>query len=231
MGLPFIPARNMLGTDTLSYSSAKVVTDPWSGKPICLLPACYPDVAFIHVSRCDLYGNAQIDGTLIEDFELARAARRLIMTTEEIVPEEQIRDAPWRTVIPFFLVDAVVEVPYGCHPCQMPRRYYFDEDHIREWMAPLEDRRRRGGVFPGVRVRRARLRRLPGEDRRAGAAAATARSRGIARVADHRRASEREPSARWHERNPPCTQVFVRLAAPHRLDVTLRDKLRERTTI
>jgi 3-oxoacid CoA-transferase subunit A/glutaconate CoA-transferase subunit A len=56
------------------------------------------------------------------------------MTTEDIVPEDEIRETPWRTVIPFYHVDAVVEVPYGCHPCQMPRRYYFDEDHIREWM-------------------------------------------------------------------------------------------------
>jgi len=134
MGLPFIPSRNLLGTDTLAHSSAKVVADPWSGKPICLLPACYPDVALIHVSRCDMYGNAQIDGTMVEDFELARAARRLILTTEEIVPDEQIRAEPWRTVIPFFLVDAVVEMPHGAHPCQMPRRYYFDEDHIRAWM-------------------------------------------------------------------------------------------------
>jgi 3-oxoacid CoA-transferase subunit A/glutaconate CoA-transferase subunit A len=134
MGLPFIPARDLLGTDTLKYSSAKVVADPWSGKPICLLPACYPDVAIIHVTRCDMYGNAQIDGTLIEDFELSRAARRLILTTEEIIPEAQIRAEPWRTVIPFFLVDAVVEAPFGSHPCQMPLRYYFDEDHIRGWM-------------------------------------------------------------------------------------------------
>ncbi len=134
MGLPFIPSRNLLGTDTLAHSSAKVVADPWSGKPICLLPACYPDVALIHVSRCDMYGNAQIDGTMVEDFELARAARRLILTTEEVIPDEQIRAEPWRTVIPFFLVDAVVEMPHGAHPCQMPRRYYFDEDHIRAWM-------------------------------------------------------------------------------------------------
>jgi glutaconate CoA-transferase, subunit A len=134
MGVPFIPARNLLGTDTLARSSAKVVADPWTGKPVCLLPAAHPDVAFIHVTRCDIFGNAQIDGTPIEDFELARAARRLIVTTEEIVPDDAIRDAPWRTVIPFFLVDAVVELPFGCHPCQMPRCYYFDEDHIREWL-------------------------------------------------------------------------------------------------
>jgi len=75
MGVPFLPARTMLGTDTLKHSSAKVARDPWSGKPVCLLPACYPDVALIHVSRCDPYGNAQVDGTMIEDFELARNAQ------------------------------------------------------------------------------------------------------------------------------------------------------------
>jgi len=134
MGLPFIPSRHLLGTDTLRHSSAKVVTDPWSGKPVCLLPACYPDVAILHVPRCDRYGNAQVDGTMIEDFELARAARRLILTTERVIPTERIRREPWRTVIPFYLVDAVVEVPFAAHPCQMPYLYYFDEDHIRLWL-------------------------------------------------------------------------------------------------
>jgi 3-oxoacid CoA-transferase subunit A/glutaconate CoA-transferase subunit A len=134
MGLPFIPTRVMLGTDTFRYSSAKVVKDPFSGKPVCLLPACYPDVAFIHVHRCDKYGNSQIDGIIIEDFELARAARRLIITTEEIIREEKIRNKPWRTVIPFYLVDAVVEEPYGSHPCNMPYLYYSDEEHMAEWL-------------------------------------------------------------------------------------------------
>ncbi len=135
MGIPFIPARNLMGTDTFEKSSAKIVRDPWSGKPVCLLPACYPDVALFHVHRCDKYGNAQIDGILVEDFELARAARRVIVTTEEIVDEEVIRRQPDRTVIPFFVVDAVCEVPYGAHPTQMPYLYYFDEEHIREWLA------------------------------------------------------------------------------------------------
>ncbi|MHA1593141.1 MAG: CoA transferase subunit A [Candidatus Baldrarchaeia archaeon] len=134
MGLPFIPTRVMLGTDTLRKSSAKVIRDPFSGKPIALLPACYPDVVIMHVHRCDIYGNAQIDGILVEDFELARAARRLIITTEEIVDHELIRREPWKTVIPYFLVDAVVEVPWGSHPCNMPYLYYFDEEHIAEWL-------------------------------------------------------------------------------------------------
>jgi len=134
MGLPFIPTRMMLGTDTLAHSSARVVEDPFSGKPVALLPACYPDVVLMHVHRCDRYGNAQIDGIAIEDFELARAARRLIVTTEEIVDEEVIRSQPWRTLIPYYLVDAVVEVRYGAHPTLMPGRYYFDEEHIRRWL-------------------------------------------------------------------------------------------------
>jgi len=135
MGLPFMPARVMLGTDTLRFSSAKVVEDPYSGKPICLLPACYPDFAFIHVHRCDRYGNAQIDGIMIEDLELARAAKRLVLTTERVVDEEEIRNAPDRTAIPFYFVDAVCEVPYGSHPGNMPGLYYSDEEHMAEWLS------------------------------------------------------------------------------------------------
>jgi 3-oxoacid CoA-transferase subunit A/glutaconate CoA-transferase subunit A len=134
MGLPFIPTRTMLGTDTFGHSSAKVVTDPFSGKPICLLPACYPDAVVVHVHRCDKYGNSQIDGIMVEDFELARAARRLIVTTERIVSENKIREEPWKTVIPYYLVDAVIEAPFGSHPGNMPYLYYSDEEHMAEWL-------------------------------------------------------------------------------------------------
>jgi acyl CoA:acetate/3-ketoacid CoA transferase alpha subunit len=134
MGIPFIPSRNLLGTDTGDYSSCKVVKDPFSGKPINLIPAAYPDVAFIHVHRCDIYGNAQIDAILVEDFELSRCARKLILTTEEIIDNEAVRNEPWKTVIPFLVVDAIVKVPYGAHPCEMPGMYYYDEEHIAEWL-------------------------------------------------------------------------------------------------
>lgn len=135
MGIPFIPARTMLGTDTLKRSSCKVALDPWSGKPVCLVPAAYPDVAMFHVPICDMFGNAQIEGILVEDFELARAARRVIITAEEIVDPEVIRHEPCRTVIPYYVVDAVCEVPYGAHPTHMPYRYFFDEEHIAEWLS------------------------------------------------------------------------------------------------
>lgn len=135
MGVPFIPTRAMLGTDTLEKSSAKVIQDPFSGKPVCLIPSAYPDVAIIHVPRCDRFGNCQVDGTMVEDFELARAARRLIITTEEIIPNEDVREKPWLTQIPFYHVDAVVEQRYGSHPCQMPLQYFFDEEHIGQWLS------------------------------------------------------------------------------------------------
>jgi len=134
MGIPFIPVRSMLGTDTFRYSSAVEVQDPFTSNPICLVPSCNPDVTIIHVNRCDIYGNCQIDGTIVEDFELARASRRVVITTEKIIPTERIREKPDQTAISYFLVDAVVEVPYGGLPGTVPYEYYFDEMHIGEWM-------------------------------------------------------------------------------------------------
>ncbi len=134
MGIPFIPARNMMGTDTFKKSSSKIVKCPFSNKNVTLVPSCNPDIVFIHVHRADKYGNAQIEGISVEDFELARAAKRLIITCEEIVDEEVIREKPYLTTIPFYFVDAVIEVKYGAHPCNMPYRYYFDEEHIGMWL-------------------------------------------------------------------------------------------------
>jgi len=134
MGVPFIPARTMLGSDTFRKSSAKIVEDPWTKKPVCLIPSINPDVVIIHVPRCDKNGNCQYDGYIIEDFELARSARRLIITTEEIIDEEAIRDKPQNTLIPGFFVDAVCEVKYGAHPSNLPGHYYSDEEAISEWL-------------------------------------------------------------------------------------------------
>ncbi len=134
MGVPFIPVRSMLGSDTLKKSAAKVVRDPWTGKPVTLLPALFPDVGIIHVHRADVYGNAQIDGIVGFAPELARASKRLIISAEEIVSPEEIRTYPDRTVIPYFLVDAVVHAPFGAHPGEMAFLYERDEDHLRTFL-------------------------------------------------------------------------------------------------
>ena len=133
MGVPFIPVRSMLGTDTLKYSAAKVVECPFTGDPICLLPALILDVGLIHVHRADKYGNAQIDGISGFAIEMARASKRLIISAEEIVDTSVIRATPDRTMIPYFLVDAVVHAPFGSHPGEMCYVYERDEPQIKEW--------------------------------------------------------------------------------------------------
>lgn len=117
MGIPFIPIRSMMGSDVArQLDDVKEMDCPFTGEKIMLLPALNPDVALIHVQRCDAYGNAQFDGLQFMDIDIPMAANRVILTTERIVSNEQIRRTPDQTKIPFFTVDAVVEVPFGCAP-------------------------------------------------------------------------------------------------------------------
>ncbi|MBV8429194.1 MAG: CoA transferase subunit A [Hyphomicrobiales bacterium] len=118
MGIPFMPSRTMLGSDVGKRvgDEIKVMDCPFTGEKIVLLPALNPDVALIHVQRCDAYGNAQLDGLQFMDIDMAMAANKVILTTERIVSNDQIRRTPDRTRIPFFTVDAVVEAPFGCAP-------------------------------------------------------------------------------------------------------------------
>lgn len=134
MGVPFLPTRSMLGTDTLAYSAAKVIEDPFTGTKVALLPALVLDVALIHVHRADKYGNCQIEGISGFAAEMSRACKRLIVSAEEIVPTEEIRKYPDRTIIPYYLVDAVVHAPYGSHPGEMAYLYGRDEPGIKEWV-------------------------------------------------------------------------------------------------
>lgn len=139
MGVPFLPARHMLGTDTLKYSGAKVVSCPYTGLPLVLLPALYPDLAIIHVHEADVYGNCRIRGIKVADEDLARASRKVIVTCERLIPHDEIRSQPQLTNIPYYCVDAVVEVPYGSYPGNMPGEYYSDEDHLKLWLQKEED--------------------------------------------------------------------------------------------
>ena len=129
MGVPFLPIRSMLGSDVRRLRPEPVEIDcPFTGERILLVPALNPDVALIHVQRCDAYGNAQIDGLQFMDADLAIAAKKVILTTERIVSNDQIRRAPDQTKIPFFAVDAVVELPFGCAPHEC---YGINEPMIR----------------------------------------------------------------------------------------------------
>ena len=134
MGVPFVPVRSMLGTDTLKYSSAKVIECPFTGDPVCLVPALILDVGIIHVHRADKYGNAQIDGISGFAAELARSSKRLILSAEKIVDNEELRSHPDRNIIPYYLVDAVVSAPFASHPGEMCYVHARDETQIKEWV-------------------------------------------------------------------------------------------------
>ena len=137
-GLSFVPSRNLLGTDTFKHSAAKTIECPFTGKKFVALPALYPDVGIVHVHRADTYGNCQIDGILVSDPYLARASKRVIITAEKLVPHDEIRANPQATVIPYWCVDAIIEVPYGSHPGNMPGEYWFDEDFFKMYLETVK---------------------------------------------------------------------------------------------
>jgi hypothetical protein len=132
MGLPFLPVRSFGGTDGFEHSGAKLITDPYTGDPITIVPALNPDVALIHVHQSDVYGNARIFGTGVSHVESAFASKKVIISTEEIIDTEEIKRDPGRTTIPFHVVDAVVHLPYGAYPGEMQGRYASDMGHVVE---------------------------------------------------------------------------------------------------
>lgn len=135
MGVPFLPARSLLGTDTFKRSGAKVVEDPFTKKKVCLVPAINPDVAIIHVNQCDVFGNARVYGPSITPFETAAASKNVILSTEEIISTEEIKKDPGKTTIPYYMVNAVVVAPYGAHPGTVPGYYSYDSEHLEEFFA------------------------------------------------------------------------------------------------
>jgi glutaconate CoA-transferase, subunit A len=134
MGVPYLPSRIMMGTDTFKYSAAKTTLCPFTGKKLVLIPALSPDVAIIHVHEADIYGNCRFKGIAVADLDLANASKRLIITTERLISNEVIKQDPSLTRIPFHLVDAVCEVPFGAYPGNMCYEYFSDEDHLKEWL-------------------------------------------------------------------------------------------------
>ena len=115
--VPFMPCRSSLGTDIPKYNKdIKVINDPFENKPLLLIPAYKPDVAFISVQKADRRGNGQIWGFKGTDYWKARAAKHVILITEELVPTEKIYENPGLTVIPAYCTDAVVHLPFNCIP-------------------------------------------------------------------------------------------------------------------
>jgi len=130
MGMPFLPTASLLGSDLLERLPAQEMRCPFTDQLLVAVPALVPDVALIHVHTVDAAGNAQIEGPAYMDVELARAAKTVIVTAEEVVPAETIVRHNDRTQIPGFVVDAVIEVPFGSYPHECHGRYEADFAHF-----------------------------------------------------------------------------------------------------
>jgi len=135
MGVPFIPTRTALGTDTAKGNHFFYqIFSPFEPKEsLWAVRALNPDVTIVHVQRADAEGNAHTWGNFGVMIEGVRAAKRVIVVAEEIVKPEVIASDPNRTMIPGFLVNAVVECSYGAHPSPVQGYYSRDNDSFREY--------------------------------------------------------------------------------------------------
>jgi len=133
-GLPFLPMNQTGATDLEKVNlNIKRIPDPYGGKDVIVVPALNPDLAIVHVQRADANGNAHLWGIIGEQKEAAFAAKKVILTAEEIVDESVIRSDPNRTMIPSIVVSAVCHVPYACHPSYAQGYYDRDNEFYLAW--------------------------------------------------------------------------------------------------
>jgi glutaconate CoA-transferase subunit A len=132
--MPFLPMRTNAGSDLPQNNpNIRTVKDPYTGDEISAVPPLRPDVAVVHVQRCDENGNAHIWGIVGEQKDAAFAAKKVIVTAEEIVSESVIRTDPNRTLIPDFVVHAVVHEPWCAHPSYTQGYYDRDNEFYMQW--------------------------------------------------------------------------------------------------
>jgi len=145
LGIPFIPTKSLLGTGMMGKGqSFKEMECPYTREKLALVPALRPDVAIVQVQRADEEGNAHFWGGSGVTKEAALAARKVIMVVEEIVSKKVIQRDPNRTLIPGFLVDAVVPESWGAHPS--PMQGYYNRDH-EKYMTYHQDSKEREGYL------------------------------------------------------------------------------------
>jgi len=141
--LPFLPTKGGIGTDLVSHNpeNLKMLEDPFGGHPVLACRALVPDVALIHAHRADRFGNIQYEPTVMwpDVAIMPKAAKRVIVSAEAIVESEELRLHPERTILPGFMVDAVVEVPYGAHPTSFFPNYGYDGEFHLRWTAVSRD--------------------------------------------------------------------------------------------
>ena len=133
MGLPYLPTRTIKGCDFAKAAHFKGVRCPFTGEKLLAVRAIHPDVAILHVQRADAAGNAHVWGNFGVMREAAMAAKKVILTCEEIVDHEVILSDPNRTVIPGFVVSSVVHEPFGSFPSPTQGFACRDDDFYFEY--------------------------------------------------------------------------------------------------
>ena len=157
-GLPFLPTRTIKGSDFRSADQFASIRCPFTNDDLLAVRAIRPDVAILHVQRADNEGNAHAWGNFGVMREAAFAAKKVILTCEEIVDHDLILSDPNRTVIPGFLVSSVVHQPFGSHPsptqgyARRDDNFYFEyhkatrsregfEQWLQTWVLGVKDHR------------------------------------------------------------------------------------------
>ena len=133
MGIPFMPIRSGQAGDIEKCNRSQTIQCPFSQRNILLVPACHPDVGILHVQEADIYGNCRIKGQTFTCPEIAMASKNVIVTCEKLIDHEIIAMEPTRTSIPFFAVDAVVELPFGSYPTVCHDIHYYDKIHLEHF--------------------------------------------------------------------------------------------------
>jgi glutaconate CoA-transferase subunit A len=134
-GLPFLPTKTIKGSDFRKSNQFGSVRCPFTNEELVAVRAIQPDVTILHVQRADASGNAHAWGNFGVMREAAFAAKKVILTCEEIVEHEVILSDPNRTIIPGFLVSSVVHEPFGSHPSPTQGYARRDDDFYFEYHA------------------------------------------------------------------------------------------------
>jgi glutaconate CoA-transferase subunit A len=168
-GLPFLPTRTIKGSDFRSADQFASIRCPFTNDDLLAVRAIRPDVAILHVQRADNEGNAHAWGNFGVMREAAFAAKKVILTCEEIVDHDLILSDPNRTVIPGFLVSSVVHQPFGSHPsptqgyARRDDNFYFEyhkatrsregfEQWLQTWVSGVKDHSEFLGLLGKERV-------------------------------------------------------------------------------
>jgi glutaconate CoA-transferase subunit A len=130
MEAEFIPSKLLIGTDILKNLNYKTFRSPITDDLLVAYPRICPDVAIIHVQRCDEHGNCQISGINAIDLLLAKSSKRVIVTTEKIFPTEDFMTIPSSINLPSTFVDFIIESPFGAHPTSCFPNYTYDLWHL-----------------------------------------------------------------------------------------------------